>query len=798
MYNREIEISTAGSRKETRWKTEKLLWSEFVKRLETPTRTAEKFEDFLKLPKAKQDELKDVGGFVAGKLKDGIRKNVNLLSRDLITLDLDNIEPGKTEEVIEKVESLNMSYALYGTRKHMESRPRLRVIIVTDRSMSPDEYEPVARKVAQMIGMAMCDPTTFEPARLMFWASCSVDSRYLYRFNLEKAPLSVDGILAMYEDWKDMTEWPQVPGTEKMTEKMLKKQENPLEKSGIIGAFCKTFTIAEAVEKFIPDEYDISDDGKRMTYTQGSTYGGAVIYDDVFVYSHHATDPAGGKLCNAFDMVRLHKFAELDADVKEGTPANRLPSFVEMSKLARSVGDVASIVNMERYTASDDFGVLEENKGDIDLSWMNELAQHENGAFVKSINNMLIVLENDANLKGKFAIDEFTNRGMVTGAVPWNSRNETRQYEDLDDSGVRNYLEKRFGLTGENKIYDALLLASFKNRFNSVAEYLGNLKWDGKERIEKLLPDYLGAEDNIYTREVMKVSLTAAVARAVEGSIKYDYMPIFTGPQGIGKSTFLAKLGGKWYSDSLQTFAGKEAAEMIQGTWINELGELTAFTKNETDLIKQFLSKTDDIYRKAYGRRTEKYPRRCVFFGTSNDYEFLRDRTGNRRFWPVEVGIMEPGKSIWKDLDAERDQIWAEAYFYYITGSELDLSDGAKTIAYEKQENHRVKDVKEGEIMEFLEKEIPEDWHCWDHQKRKNYYYDGFDKSGIKTVPRDRVCALEILVECFGMRREYIKNSDSANVNSIMGSMKDWERLKTPRKFGDFGQQRGFKRKTTK
>ena len=145
----------------------------------------------------------------------------------------------------------------------------------------------------------------------------------------------------------------------------------------------------------------------------------------------------------------------------------------------------------------------------------------------------------------------------------------------------------------------------------------------------------------------MRKSLCAAVARAVVGGVKYDYMPIFTGPQGIGKSTFLATLGREWFSDSLTTFEGKEAAELIQGTWINEIGELTAIRISITSAVKQFLSKTHDIYRAAYGRQTNKYPRRCVFFGTSNDSEFLKDSTGNRRFWPVDVGVNTTKKSIW-------------------------------------------------------------------------------------------------------------------------------------------------------
>ena len=167
-------------------------------------------------------------------------------------------------------------------------------------------------------------------------------------------------------------------------------------------------------------------------------------------------------------------------------------------------------------------------------------------------------------------------------------------------------MELFYGITGREKLDNALLIVSSQNRINDVKEYLKSLKWDGQNRLDTLLSVYLGAEDNGYTRAVMRKSLCAAVARAVTGGVKYDYMPIFTGPQGIGKSTFLRILGKDWFSDSLTSFEGKEAAELIQGTWINEVGELTAMTKQETNAVKQFLSKTDDIYRAAYGRRTNK------------------------------------------------------------------------------------------------------------------------------------------------------------------------------------------------
>ena len=786
--NREINISTAGSRKISKWKQEKLLWYEFVDKLKVPNRSTETLDTYMKLSKPRQDELKDVGGFVAGRLKDGIRRNTNLLSRDLITLDLDNIDPGKTADILNSIKNLGISYVVYSTRKHAEYKPRLRVIFLADRSMSADEYEPVSRKLAEMIGIGMCDPTTFEPTRLMYWPSCSSDSSYIYDFDKDSPAVSVDGVIGKYSNWQDMSEWPQAPGAERITEKLLKKQEDPLEKKGVVGAFCKTYNIIEAVSEFIPDVYTISDDGKRMTFNEGSTFGGVVIYDDVFTYSHHATDPAGGKLCNAFDLIRIHKFGELDYDMKEGTPANRVPSFTEMSRFARSIGEVNKIINREEFKAEDGFEVL-----DDDLDWINRLKRNENGKILKTIENIVTVLDNDPRLKDRFAIDEFANRGMVTGALPWDKRTGQRQFEEVDGSGLRNYLEGIYGLSGENKVNDALLLISNKNKFNSVGKYLESLVWDGKKRLGTLLQNYLGAEDNIYVREVMTVSLTAAAARAIDGGVKYDYMPIFTGKQGIGKSTFLAKLGKEWFSDSLQSFEGKEASEMIQGTWINELGELTYFSKSETNTIKQFLSKTHDIYRKAYGRVTEKYPRRCVFFGTSNDREFLRDKTGNRRFWPVEVGALRPAKRIFGDLDNDVDQIWAEAYNNYVIGIDLELSEEAEKIAKEMQENYTVRDPREGMIEEFLNKKVLKGWHSKSNEERNNFYALGVqDESEL--VERDRVCALEILVECFGVKKQFIRNSDSIAINNILLGIKGWEPVKNPLKYGDFGRQRGYKR----
>ena len=472
-----------------------------------------------------------------------------------------------------------------------------------------------------------------------------------------------------------------------------------------------------------------------------------------------------------------------------------------MTRLASEDQGVSGLLAKERIQqAKQVFGIESgtANTEEEDTDWVLKLTRDSNGRVEKTIANVTLVLENDPLLKGKIVTDEFASCGMTTGGLPWDLHCGKRRWKDVDYAGYYRYMETFYGLTGREKLDNGLLIVSSQNKINDVREYLQGLKWDGKRRVDTLLCDYLGAEDNAYTRAVMRKSLCAAVARAVEGGVKYDYMPIFTGPQGIGKSTFLSILGKDWFSDSLTTFEGKEAAELIQGTWINEVGELTAMTKQETSAVKQFLSKTHDIYRAAYGRTTNKYPRRCVFFGTSNDSEFLKDSTGNRRFWPVDVGLHKAKKSIWNDLPLEVDQIWAETYCYWMLGEPLYLPKDVEKLAEEQQEIHREAYAKEGVIREFLDREIPQDWDSMPLMQRRQFYQGTLHlPEGVELVPRTKVCAAEIWQECFGSDLKYMGKRDSMEINSIMQCIKGWKRNRSSQRYGFYGTQRGFERVST-
>ena len=333
-FDRIIKITTGQNRKSTNWINQSLKWSDFVSKIGRPIRTEETIEEFLQYNKSKQTELKDVGGFVAGTIKGGHRKAENIVDRCIVALDADNIEAGKTDEVLKKVSALGCAYAIYSTRKHTAYKPRLRILIPLDADVTADKYEAIARKIASLIDMQIMDSSTFEASRLMFWPSCSKDSEFKFVYE-DKPFASSEGILGLYKNWQDCNEWPKLINENEIVKKEVSKQKDPLEKENVIGAFCRVYDIPAVIDKYLSDVYVPGDFADKYTYAQGSVANGATVYGDgKWLYSYHATDPASRTLCNSFDLVRIHKFRDLDDEAKEGTPANRLPIFSAMCKLA--------------------------------------------------------------------------------------------------------------------------------------------------------------------------------------------------------------------------------------------------------------------------------------------------------------------------------------------------------------------------------------------------------------------------------------------------------------------------------
>lgn len=797
--DRQITITTGRSRRDTEWRPQVLQVSQLWERLRTPQRGAETMAEYLALPKAKQDDLKDVGGYVAGVLSGPRRKAGAVAGRDVITLDLDNIAPGQTDPLCAKIGALGCGYCIYSTRKHRPDAPRLRVLLPLDRTATPDEYEACARRMADIIGISLADPSTFEPSRLMYWPSCCSDGEYVF-YCADLPLLSVDGLLATYADWRDMSAWPVCPGAVTPA-RLAAKQGDPLSKHGVVGAFCRVYDVPSAIDKFLPGVYEEADIQGRYTFTGGSTTGGAVLYDDgKFLYSHHATDPCGGRLVNAFDLVRLHRFGDLDDTADPGTPTIRLPSYTAMQEAAAADQQVSSLLLRERWeNATAGFTAMTGDTPQTPAAaaapaGLAELKRDAEGRPVKSVENLKIYINTDPALAGFIRLNLFSGRLAVTGALPWTRPGAPATWTDADAVQLRIYLERFFGKLSKNDVSDAVTAAAGDYAFHPVRDYLGAVTWDGVPRLDTLLVDYMGAADTDYTRAVTRKALVAAVARVMSPGCKYDYMTVLVGKQGRNKSTLLARLGGEWFSDSLRTFGDKDSMETIQGTWINEVAEMQAMARAEVEAVKMFITKASDYYRASYGQYAVDRPRQCVFFGTTNTRECLTDITGGRRFWIVDIDVRPRSKNVFTDLAAERDQVWAEAVARWRWGEPLYLEDAAiEQAAGAVQEDHRARHPWEGIISEFLDKEVPEDWAKWDEFRRNTWNTGGMQYDG-PSAPRSRVCAVEVWCEALGRRRSDLKNSDSRVINAILEHLPGWGPAGVQKAGAPYGPQRCYQR----
>ena len=784
-YDKKLDVATGNSRKVKTWKNRTMLWSDLLDRLAGTTRTPETVAEYRAMGREQQADIKDVGGFVGGYCNNGRRSDVR--HRSLLCLDADfaDSELWPDWEMV-----YGNAAAIYSTHKHIPEKPRLRLVVPLMRDVSPDEYQAVGRRIAEALGIDKFDDSTYQPQRMMYWPSTSQDGEFFFRY-LDAPLLDPDKVLATYHDWRDISAWPMSSRVAEVVKRTAAKQKDPLTKSGLVGAFCRTYTIQEAIEAYVP-VYQPCDEPNRYTYTEGSTAAGVVIYEDKFSYSHHATDPASGQLVNAWDLVRLHRFRELDAGCEPGTSASKRPSYKAMTELVLKDQRVkAQIIEDRTSEALEDFDGLEE-PAEQDKEWKGKLKLTEKGTIAQTIENTVTILSHDPRLAGRVAFNEMEHSIVAQEDLPWRKIIGASQWVDSDDAALRLYLERVYGISSKDKIYDAVNVVAQRNRFHPVREYLEGCIWDGVPRVETLLVDYLGAEDSPYTRAVTRKTLAAAVARIFRPGCKFDYMLTIHGEQGIGKSALAAKLGGPWFSDTFFTVQGKDAYEQIQGVWIMEVGELAGMRKAEAEAVKLFVSKQADRFRPAYGRRVQDFPRQCIFIGTTNEAQFLRDTTGNRRFWIVSTPN-RPTRDMWKELTPEMVcLIWAEAVEIFRAGEELRLPDELEAEAREVQETYKEENPKIGVVAEYLDRLLPEGWEDMDTYSRRQW----LETNAQGTIRRTTVCTLEVWAEALGGNPDKLDRYGVKEVCDIMSSLPEWVRQgNRQRTFKPYGRQKFFMRR---
>jgi predicted P-loop ATPase len=777
----EFDLATAYVGNSKKWKNRVYTWKKFVDKLKDPFHTNETIQEFFNMTKDEQGQVKDVGAYFGGYIRSGRRLKANIIHRQLLTLDIDFADLEFVDTLYEMYPWL--TFVVHGTHKHQDSSPRLRLLVPLDREVPPDEYTAISRMFANTLNIELFDSTTFDTNRFMFWQSSPCDVEYYFQAN-DGQPLSADSVLDMYVDWTDLSSHPRHAKELSEERTFAEKAENPLEKKGAIGLFCRTYTIHEAIEHYLADAYEQSDfSSDRYTYTGGTTSSGAIVYNDVFMFSHHSTDPVSGRLVNAYDLVRMHKFEGLSESDSER----------RMFDLIMNDPEVKRTLALEKIEGSADFDDLDEDEQQIakgEANWMVDLESDKQGNYLPTDRNIAKIFANDRMLKERFAWNEFARKPYKRGALPWDKRETDRPIEDIDFSGLRTYIGQVYGISSPLKIDDAFKMEQIRHKFHPVREYLLSVQWDGTERYSELFPYWLGADRNEYTIAVAKKMLIGAVKRIFENGCKFDEVVTFVGEQGVGKSTFAQKLGKVWFSDSLHTVKGNSAFEALQGKWIIEMAELSGLKKADLDAQKHYMSKCEDTFRKAYGHVPEDYPRQNIFIATTNDWEFILDMTGGRRFLPIATDTMFQINHPANMPSDYVDQIWAEAYQMYLVTDFVDVP-----FAKEQQEIFLEVDPRINQIEDFLDIEIPTNFYDLTIEQRLTYFTYVDQDAATNTMLRTRVSAVEVFVECFGKNRSDMNRTDARAIKAMIKHL-GWNIVSQPYKLNYYGTVRGYERPT--
>jgi putative DNA primase/helicase len=854
-------------------------------------RTKEKYTEYVNADKATKVVIKDVGGFIGGETEGNRRINGIRIKRQLLTLDIDTKLPN-IYFYLER--NVHFYCIVHSTHSHSQNENRYRIIAPLSREVNEDEYEALGRRIAYSIENAkyesmpgLFDETTFQANRLMFFPSVSADGEYICELlnvdilSDEQKVIDVDKVLDEYLDKNDIFEWfkPDKINDEQIGKNSV-ENKNPLKAKGMVGAFNRTYSITQAIEKFLSNVYK-KERNNRYTFIGGDSHGGGLVLNgDTLFYSHHGTDPANLYYRSAFDLVRIHKFGDFD---KGFTPekmiekeiTEKTDSFAKMIEFCRTLPDVlehsdTNIALVQRLEQQNDFikGFFEEeqtnetttqeNQPEIpenqdnpventeanteqqpkddsptpakpadveneeisttpkkkDLSWISSL-----GGVTSNFSKLDIIFSNDDKIGNLFYYDTFRDNICFLRKPFWHRDFiDGAALQDKDMAHIRVHLEKVYGIKGEKMIDDAIIVEADKIQRNKVMDFFESLVWDGKERLEFFFNEFFKVPLNPFTRSAFKHWLVGAVSRIYKAGAPMDLLLVIKGKQGIGKSLFFKRLAtinfnkpaDHLYSDTKIDFdKAKDSYEQLEGIWIYEWKELAGMNMSEQESIKAFVDKTEDKFRRSYGRRNVEIKRRVAFGGTTNEKTPLRDRSGNRRFIVYESPLKQNECYIndnTKFTQEYRDQMIAEAIHLYKKGYDIfDWTEEERDWWERSNEDNLAENDLLGAIGSYVNMLRPKQWYSMSTDEMTSYIND-YDFQNNRTnnalyenkylFPVDRVCIQEIWKIALKQRDITINRYHRDLIIQALERL-GWEIQKIQQRFGIFGHQSPFIKKAS-
>lgn len=762
-----LAIATAPKRDSKTWKNETITWDQFLEWCQAP------------------DNKKEAGNYVFGRLNGTRRTKRTIEARSAVTLDVDFPSAG----FLVDVRLLDLHLVWHTTYSATPEEPRYRLVIPLDREVNPFEYEAAARAVMDMLGTEQFDPGSVQPERYMFRPAAQradwyeweeVNGRTATASELiAAAPLTLEDIpLGKPPRWK----------------------QSPFEMKGIIGEFNRAHQDLDELIETYDLPYDKVGDSRWTLHGAASAAGVGQVRAGLW-FSHHANDPAYGQACSAFDLVRLHHFQDLDENSKEGTPVNRLPSHLRMLEAA----EIDPATMNERWSDMQaDFGgsgspapapatpaapaSAQSQPRNAQSDWRTNLAVNRAGAVTDTLANWDLIRANDPAFK-VICWNAMTRAVEVTDDLPWRTREaHSATWTNIDDSSMMIHLERHYrGLrVAQYRVTSFIHDHASANVVNPVKDWLVGLKWDGTERLEECLP---GVRSTTFTRMVARKSLVAAVARMMQPGVKWDHSLILYGPEGLGKSFWIDKMSRGWTA-TLGDLRSKDTLITLDRSWIVVADEGHSLKKSDADVLKEFLTRGNDVWRAPYETQATDHPRRCVVWGTTNDDVFLRNAEGNRRFLivhcedRVDFDLLTPEYV---------DQVWAEAYHLWMNGEALFLDLDEQELAGEERERFTEDDAQAGSIEEYLETPVPGDWDYMSPASRAQHYLDAQADMASGSDQIQVVCATQIWREALGEPR-HPRKIDLQMIHESMKNVGGWRKRKGRTRIKGYGPQMVYER----